>query len=67
MEFINPGHHPFTYYYRMTRTQRRVMAMHLDNLAGLMAPHVSQTRRTVLGTRPREDITLALMASLSIN
>jgi hypothetical protein len=37
--------------------------MRLDNLAGLMAPRVSQTRRT----RPREVVTSALMASLSIN
>jgi hypothetical protein len=65
--FNNPCCHPSIHYCIMTRSQRRVKEMHLDSLAGLMAPHISRSGRTVLGTRPREVVTSAFMASLPVN
>jgi hypothetical protein len=63
----NPDRQPSNHYFRMTHTQQRVMEVCLDNLAGLITPRVSHTKCTVLGTRLREVVTLALMASLSVN
>jgi hypothetical protein len=62
-ELLTPDRQPSAHNYRMAHTPWTVMVMRLDNLAGLMAPRASQTRRT----RPRVVVTSALMASLSVN
>jgi hypothetical protein len=60
---INPGRQLPASNSRIAHTPQTVMVMHLDNLAGLMAPRASQIRHT----KPRVVVTSTLMVSLSVN